>query len=61
MNRKDALGDRMKFYERRAEPVHMPTLPILARVDGRAFHTFTRDLRRPFDPDFRCAMEAAAL
>ena len=23
--------------------------PLLARLDGRAFHTFTRDLRRPYD------------
>jgi tRNA(His) 5'-end guanylyltransferase len=46
----DALGDRMKVYEmaeagRRATPL----LPLLARLDGRCFSTFTRGLRRPYD------------
>jgi tRNA(His) 5'-end guanylyltransferase len=27
----------------------MPGLPIMARLDGRAFHTFTKGLRRPYD------------
>jgi hypothetical protein len=25
-------------------------LPIYARIDGGAFSTFTRSMRRPFDP-----------
>ena len=54
---KDSLGDRMKRYEahetwRRA----MKNLPICVRVDGRAFHTFTRGLDRPFDEGFTQAM-----
>lgn len=50
------LGDRMKRYElEEAGRRMLPRLPILARLDGRAFHTFTRGLRRPFDEDFcRC-------
>jgi tRNA(His) 5'-end guanylyltransferase len=27
----------------------MPLLPVLARLDGRAFHAFVRGLNRPFD------------
>jgi tRNA(His) 5'-end guanylyltransferase len=27
----------------------MPMLPILARIDGRAFHSFCHDLERPYD------------
>jgi tRNA(His) 5'-end guanylyltransferase len=27
----------------------MPYLPILARIDGRSFHTYTKGLNRPFD------------
>lgn len=27
----------------------IPHLPILARIDGRSFHTYTRGLNRPFD------------
>lgn len=47
----DALGDRMKMYEMaEAGRRFMPLLPIMARVDGRAFHSFTKGLKRPFDP-----------
>jgi tRNA(His) guanylyltransferase len=46
----DEFGNRMKRYE-------MPTttriafkgLPIVARLDGKAFHTFTKGLQRPYD------------
>ena len=43
------LGDRMKRYEGAAEHRLMSRLPVLARLDGRAFHSFTRGLLRPFD------------
>ncbi len=50
---RDDLGDRMKVYElAEAGRRLMPLLPVLARLDGRAFHCFTRDLERPFDPVF---------
>jgi len=45
----DSLGDRMKVYEQaEAGRKLMPRLPILARIDGRAFHSFTAGLERPF-------------
>jgi tRNA(His) 5'-end guanylyltransferase len=54
---KDDLGDRMKMYEAmEARRRLMPLLPALARIDGRAFHTFTRGMQRPFDMDFTCCM-----
>lgn len=58
MNRDD-LGDRCKQSEstetdRRA----MLGLPLLARLDGRAFRTFTRGLQRPYDPGMSRAMIA---
>jgi tRNA(His) guanylyltransferase len=58
----DALGDRMKLYEM-AETGRrfMPLLPILARVDGRSFHTFTRGMRRPFDHDMTSCMIGTAV
>lgn len=56
----DNLGDRMKQYEQCGIPQLMPLLPILIRVDGRAFHTFTKDLRRPFDAYLHMAMAATA-
>lgn len=45
----DALGDRMKTYENISR-IYLPKrLPVIIRVDGRAFHTFTRGFTRPFD------------
>lgn len=44
------LGDRMKRYEAaEAGRRLMPLLPAIARLDGRAFHSFVRGLDRPFD------------
>ena len=46
----DSLGDRMKQYEdREAMRSGMPRLPIVIRLDGRSFHTFTRGMAKPFD------------
>lgn len=45
----DSLGDRMKQYESLYESHFMPQLPILCRVDGRSFHSFTKGLDKPFD------------
>lgn len=53
----DSLGDRMKLYEGlEAGRRLMPLLPVLARIDGRAFHSFTRGMERPFDTAFTAAM-----
>lgn len=49
MSQNDSLGDRMKFYEERYSPQLFKLLPVLARMDGRSFHTFTNGLFRPFD------------
>lgn len=60
--RQDTLGDRMKSYEAvETERRLMWGLPALARVDGRAFHAFTRGMDRPFDERFsRCMISTAA-
>ena len=48
----DAIGDRMKAYEtRESDRRFLPMLPIYARIDGRNFSAFTRDMDRPFDAD----------
>lgn len=58
----DQLGDRMKAYERAAEPVTLdPLRPIYARIDGRAFTALTRGLAKPYDHRFAEAMRTAAL
>lgn len=48
-NEKDSLGGRMKFYEKLNDKEFLPYLPIMCRLDGKAFHTFTRGLKRPYD------------
>lgn len=45
----DSLGDRMKKYEYVSRTHLMPRTPVILRVDGKAFHTFTRGFSRPFD------------
>lgn len=50
MNTNDSLGTRMKeFYEDRTR-IKLPrrTYTII-RIDGKAFHTYTKGLERPFD------------
>ncbi len=45
----DSLGDRMKNYEgayRTKLPIRMP---VIIRVDGKAFHTYTKNCTRPVD------------
>ena len=46
----DSLGDRMKFYyENPPKTRLMRRNPVIIRIDGKAFHTFTRGFQRPFD------------
>lgn len=56
---KDELGDRMKRYERSWSGVLPPNSWVLVRVDGRAFHTWTRGCERPFDSNVQEAMVLA--
>lgn len=43
------LAKRMKEYERVSKSVLMRRTPVIMRLDGKAFHTFTRGFERPFD------------
>lgn len=44
MTDKTTLGDRMKQYEATTQAHLLRRTPVLIRVDGRAFHTFTKCL-----------------
>lgn len=56
----DPLGDRVKLYEEQANSQVFPEGSfVLARVDGRAFHTYTKGLRKPMDIDLQNAMISA--
>ena len=47
---KDELGDRMKdFYEDRTRYKLARRTNTIIRIDGKAFHTYTKGLERPFD------------
>lgn len=46
----DELGIRMKeFYENIPKIKLMRRCPVCIRLDGKAFHTFTKGFKRPFD------------
>jgi tRNA(His) 5'-end guanylyltransferase len=51
----------MKRYERAAKTSLTWRLPVIVRIDGRAFHTYTKSLQRPFDETFIDAMNACAI
>jgi len=55
----DPMGDRMKGYEAQTK-LALPARTLAAiRVDGRAFHTWTKGLERPYSPAMIDAMAAA--
>ena len=53
----DALGDRMKGYEN-CYRLYIPKKTfVVVRLDGVAFHTYTKGLVRPFDNDLMQDMD----
>ena len=50
------LGDRMKGYEDCYRITLTRRTPVIVRVDGKAFHTLTAGLDKPFDKGFMEAM-----
>lgn len=61
MKHTDSLGDRMKRYEGAYTHTLTPRSPVIIRVDGRAFHTFTRHMAKPFDRRLMDAMVGATI
>ena len=60
--KKDNLGDRMKGnYENRAKTQLLRRTPVIIRLDGKAFHTFTRGFKKPFDNILTEAMQQTML
>lgn len=43
------LAKRMKTYESVPKNSLIRRMPVIIRIDGKAFHTFTRGFERPFD------------
>lgn len=59
---KDSLGDRMKsVYENRTRYQLPGRTYIIIRIDGKAFHSYTKGLIRPFDKDLIEDMDSTAI
>lgn len=54
------LGDRVKTYEKTFLHTALKRTPLIIRVDGKAFHTFTKNLDKPFDKELMNAMVISA-
>lgn len=57
---KTSLGDRMKEYENVERRYLTRRQPLVVRIDGCHFHSFTKDFERPFDASFLACMRATA-
>lgn len=57
MDKKTSLGDRMKCYEYVPRTFLTRRTPVIIRLDGKAFHTFTRGMQKPFDEVFVKTMQ----
>ena len=59
---KDELGRRMKQYYEDAFRLMLPRCTyVIVRIDGRAFHTYTAGLQRPYSRTLADALDQAAL
>jgi tRNA(His) 5'-end guanylyltransferase len=46
----DKIGDRMKINYEEAFKIRLPMrMPVIIRLDGKCFHTFTKKMNKPFD------------
>ena len=59
---KDELSTRMKeYYENRTRITLPRRTYTIIRIDGKAFHTYTRGLKRPFDEGLMSDMDNTAI
>lgn len=52
-----SLGDRQKQYEKQTESYLQSGVPVVIRIDGSHFHTWTKGLDKPVDLDFMGIMK----
>lgn len=55
------LDVRMKDYEKVTDQKLIRRMPVIIRLDGRRFHSFTRGFKRPFDDILIDSMQKTAL
>ena len=53
----DSLGDRIKTYEAASKTYLIRRTPVIIRIDGKSFHTFTKGFKKPFDDVFVKSMQ----
>lgn len=59
---KDYLGDRIKENYEDAYRIILPKrMPVICRVDGKSFHSYTKGLARPFDQNLIDCMNETAI
>ena len=51
------LGERMKEYEFQSRTRLLRRTPVIVRLDGKAFHSFTRGFNKPFDENLMRIMQ----
>ena len=55
------LDIRMKQYEKITDQKLIRRMPVIIRLDGRSFHSFTRGFKKPFDDILIDSMQKTAL
>ena len=55
------LGKRMKNYEFVTRNYLTCRTPVIVRIDGKAFHTFTKGLEKPYDTNLMRLMQDTTL
>lgn len=59
-DKNDSLGNRMKEYEN-IPNIKLPRrIPMILRVDGKAFHTYAKNCKKPFDDELINLMDDTA-
>lgn len=57
----DFFGDRMKSYEAASDITLEKKEPVILRIDGKAFHSFTKGFFKPYDSLLALAMTETAV
>ena len=53
---RSSLGNRMKGYESVPKNYLISRMPVIIRLDGKAFHSLTKYMDKPYDNDFKKIM-----
>lgn len=58
---KDSLGNRCKKYESSFRTFLPERMPVILRLDGKSFHSYTRGCKKPFDENLYSCMNDTAI